>query len=180
MSFEQALKHTLGIEGGYSNDKRDSGGETAFGITKAVAMANGYSDPMALMPASVARAIYRSQYWDLLRGDAIDALSPAIAQEMFDTGINCGIAVAGRQLQRALNALNREQRDYPDVTVDGVLGPRSVHALHEFLRVRSGDGERVLLAALNALQGAYYIDLAERRSKDEDYVFGWLLNRVLA
>lgn len=180
MSFDQALKHTLGIEGGYSNDKRDSGGETAFGITKAVAIANGYSGPMDQMPVSVARAIYRSQYWDLLRLDPISAISPDVAHELFDTGVNCGLVVAGRQLQRALNALNREQQDYPDVTVDGLLGPRSVHALGEYIRKRGRAGERVLLAAMNALQGTYYIDLAERRSKDEDFVYGWLLNRVLA
>ncbi len=36
----------------------------------------------------------------------------------------------------------------------------------------------VPLRALNALQGAFYVELAERRAKDEAFVYGWLLNRV--
>lgn len=178
MSFEKALKQTLGIEGGYSNNISDSGGETAFGITKVVAVANGYSGPMQQMPASAAQTIYRRQYWDLLRLDTIDAIAPRVAGEMFDTGVNCGIATTARQLQRALNVLNRQQRDYADVLADGVIGPRTLQALHDYMRVRGKAGETALLAALNALQGAYYIELAERREKDEAFVFGWLLNRV--
>jgi len=37
----------------------------------------------------------------------------------------------------------------------------------------------VLCRALNCLQGAYYIELAERREKDERFVYGWLKNRVV-
>lgn len=33
-SFEKALKHTLGIEGGYVDDANDRGGRTNFGITE--------------------------------------------------------------------------------------------------------------------------------------------------
>ena len=32
--------------------------------------------------------------------------------------------------------------------------------------------------ALNCLQGAFYIELTERRQKDERFAYGWLLNRV--
>ena len=40
------------------------------------------------------------------------------------------------------------------------------------------DGEVVLVRALNSLQGAFYVELAEKRQKDEAFVYGWLLNRV--
>jgi len=35
-----------------------------------------------------------------------------------------------------------------------------------------------LYKMLNALQGAYYIELAERREKDEDFIYGWFKHRV--
>ena len=36
----------------------------------------------------------------------------------------------------------------------------------------------MLLTALNCLQGARYIELAETRAADERFVFGWLANRT--
>jgi len=35
-----------------------------------------------------------------------------------------------------------------------------------------------MVLALNCLQGAFYVELAEKREKDERFVYGWLLNRV--
>ena len=51
-------------------------------------------------------------------------------------------------------------------------------ALTALLAKRGGDGRTVLLRALNALQGAFLLELGRRRQKDEDYLFGWFLNRV--
>ncbi|MGJ3625940.1 glycosyl hydrolase 108 family protein [Sphingomonas sp. MMS24-JH45] len=39
------IEEVLANEGGYANDPRDAGGETMFGITKAVARADGYTGP---------------------------------------------------------------------------------------------------------------------------------------
>lgn len=177
-AFDKAFDAVVGIEGRYSDDPSDSGGATMFGITERVARANGYVGDMRNMPLGVAQSIYRAQYWDLLRLDDVAQSSRPIAGELFDTAVNCGIGAAGRYLQRALNALNRGATDYPDVTVDGVVGPMSVSALRQFLAVRGDQGETVLLRALNCLQGNGYLELAESREKDERFLFGWLLNRV--
>lgn len=176
--FEVAFAAVLGVEGDYSNDTQDSGGATRYGITEAVARANGYTGPMSALPLEEAKRIARAQYWDVLRLDAVDALSASIAHELFDTGYNMGVSVAGQFLQRALNALNRNGADYPDVAVDGVIGPMTVAALRSFHVKRGGLGELVMMRALNVLQGARYIEIAERRVKDEAFVFGWLANRV--
>ena len=48
----------------------------------------------------------------------------------------------------------------------------------EFSAIRSQKGMDVLVVMLNALQGAFYVTLAERREKDERFVFGWFANRV--
>lgn len=168
-------------EQGYVNNPLDSGGETNHGITKVVARANGYSGPMRLLPVETARSIAKAQYWDIMRLDGIAELSPPIAAEMFDTGFLCGIGNAGKFFQQGLNMFNRSNReptDYPEVTEDGVVGPMSVAALRAYLDIRHGNGEAVMLKALNAFQGAYFRDLTRARKKDEEFAFGWFQNRV--
>jgi lysozyme family protein len=90
-----------------------------------------------------------------------------------------GPETAALYLQRALNALNQEGRLYADIRADGRIGPMTVAALREYLQRRGNPGITVLLRALNALQGAAYIGLAEHRMKDEAFVYGWLANRVV-
>ena len=55
-------------EGGYSNDPRDPGGPTNWGITLADARVHWKPDAAAdvrTMPRSVAEAIYKAEYWDI-------------------------------------------------------------------------------------------------------------------
>jgi lysozyme family protein len=166
-------------EGGYVDNPADKGGPTCFGITEAVARANGYAGPMASLPRAEAAAIYRRLYWLRPPFDEIAMRSPAIAAELLDTGANMGPAVAVTFLQRALTALNRNGKDYPDLTPDGRIGPTTLGALDAFLKLRGQEsGETVLLRALEALQGERYLRLAERRPANEAFLYGWLANRI--
>lgn len=176
--FELAFRKLLQIEGDYSKHPADSGGATRWGVTEFLARRYGYAGDMRELPVGVAQRIYREEFWDRLLLDQVHALSPQIALEMFDTEVNTPEGTAVVFLQRALNVLNREQRDYPDVKVDGRIGPATLGALAQFLNLRGRFSETVMLRALNVLQGAYYIELAERRSKDQAFVLGWLMNRV--
>jgi lysozyme family protein len=177
-AFNQAFSITVGHEGDFSDHPNDSGGATRFGITEAVARANGYVGPMQALSFDLARQIAYAQYWRQNRLDDVAAISNPVAFELFDTGYNMGIATAAIFLQKCLNAFNRIQRDYPDVKADGILGNMTIYALRRFYIVRRSDGEKVLLRALNGLQSAAYIELALRREKDEAFVFGQVLNRV--
>lgn len=176
--FLQAFTTLLEREGDYSDHPHDRGGKTRYGITEAVARHWGYPGAMSELPKSFAQQIYYEAYWRPLRLDDVAALSYALAYELFDTGVNMGITTAAKFLQQALNALNRQGRDYPDLVVDGLLGSKSLHALSEYLRRRGEVGERVLLTALNCLQGAYYIELARLDPSQETFLFGWLNHRV--
>lgn len=166
-------------EGAFVANPADSGGPTRFGISEAVARANGYRGAMRELPREEAVAIYRRLYWLRPRLDEIAKRSPRVAAELFDTGANMGPAVAVTFLQRALTALNRSGKDYPDLVPDGRIGPQTLAALDAFMELRGrGSGETVLLRALEALQGERYLRLAERRPANEAFLYGWLANRI--
>ena len=176
---EALIDAVIDREGRYVNHPADRGGATCWGITEAVARAEGYAGAMRDLPRAEAAAIYRRLYWLRPGFDQVARRASAIAAELFDTGVNMGTATATAFLQRALNALNRAARDYPDVAVDRAIGPRTLSALDAFLRVRGGAaGETVLLRAMEALQGERYIALAERRPSQEAFLYGWLANRI--
>lgn len=176
-AFANAWAKTGRAEGGYVNDPEDSGGETNHGITEEVAREQGYDGPMREMTPQRAERIAKREYWDVMLLDEVASVSITIANEMFDTGFNTGPARAVSMLQRSLNALNREEKDYDDMLVDGKLGPRTLWALTRFVSCRVY-GVKVMLRALNGLQLEFYMSLTERRKKDERFLYGWILNRV--
>ena len=89
-----------------------------------------------------------------------------------------GTATAIGFLQRALNALNRNARDYGDIIVDRKIGPITLRAVQAFLQKRGALGEHVLTKAIDALQGVYYVRLAEARPAQEAFLYGWLTKRI--
>jgi len=177
-AFEIAFAKTVGHEGDYSNHPRDRGGKTRFGITETVARAYGYTGEMSELPFEFAKYVYRTGWWDLLRLGEVASSSLEIACEIFDTAVNCGQATAGKFFQRALNVFNRNQKDYPDIVADGLVGAVTIHTLRAYLTTRAKDGETVMYRMLNSFQGAYYAGIVERDPEQESFIFGWLLNRV--
>lgn len=178
MEIESLIDAVIDREGGYVNDRADPGGATRWGITAAVARADGYTGDMRILPRDRAVAIYRRLYWTRPGFDRIAARSLTLAAEMFDTGVNMGPAVATGFLQRALNALNRGASDYPDIPVDGAFGARTLAALDAFLARRGPRSDTVLIRAVDALQGERYMALAESRPASEAFLYGWLANRM--
>jgi lysozyme family protein len=178
IEVDRLVEGLIEREGGYVNHAADKGGPTRFGITEAVARAHGYSGAMRDLPREEAAAIYKRLYWFRPRFDEVARRCPRVAEELFDTGANMGPAVAATFLQRSLTALNRNATDYPDLTPDGRIGEVTLRALDAFLAVRGGQGETVLLRALEALQGERYLRLAERRPANEAFLYGWLANRI--
>jgi lysozyme family protein len=176
---EETINHIIDVEGGYVDDPDDSGGETNWGITEEVARKYGYIGAMIDMPRSVAFNIDSDMYWDVLNLDQIEKYSHNITKELADTGVNMGTGRAAEFLQRSLNALNSNGALFDDLTVDRDIGPSTLKALSAYLAKRGTKGELVLFRALNCLQGAFYIELVERREKDEAFIYGWLLNRVV-
>jgi lysozyme family protein len=172
------IEEVIQREGGYVNHPADRGGATNWGITEAVARQQGYKGDMRGLAKSEAVDIYRRLYWLSPRYDAVADIAPALAAELFDTGINMGTGTATGFLQRALNALNRNGSDYSDIAIDRKIGPATLSALAAFLKKRGKHSEGVIIKAVDALQGAHYVRLAETRPSQEAFLYGWLSNRI--
>ena len=98
--FDKALKFILKWEGGYSNDPRDPGGETKFGISK-----RSYPElDISKLTLEQAKEIYYQNYW-LKAG--CDELPFPFNIVVFDTAVNMG----RRRAIEFLNAYN-DWRDY--------------------------------------------------------------------
>lgn len=176
--FLTSWKKLVNVEGGYVDDPSDSGGATNWGVTERVAREFGYRGHMRDLPRELAEEIAKKKYWDVMSLDDIAPLSYKVAYELFDTGYNTGTTRPSTWLQRALNGLNNRERLYQDLNVDGRIGPITISMLRAYLDKRGLQGEDVLVRLLNGLQAAFYLELVERREKDEKFLYGWILHRV--
>lgn len=86
--FEKCFPIILSYEGGYSNNPNDPGKATNYGITEKTARANGYTGDMKDLPLSLAKAIYKKDYWDPFQLDKELSLKFSLA--IFDAAVNCG------------------------------------------------------------------------------------------
>lgn len=176
--IEKMIADLLAREGGYVNHPADRGGPTKYGITEQTARAYGYSGHMEGLTLNMATAIYRARYFIRPGFHLVADVFPLLAEELFDTGVNMGPKRAAEFLQRVVNVLNRRATDYPDIDVDGDIGPATILSLKQ-LRAKRGPGvELTLIKAVDALQGAYYIELAERSPSQEAFAYGWLSQRL--
>jgi lysozyme family protein len=108
--------YVLKSEGGYTNNKRDPGGPTNWGITiydgRMYWKPNATADDMKAMPLSVAQGIYKPKYWDAL---ACDQLPGGLDYTVYDYGVNSGIARSGRILRLELGLPQNDWHVTPDV-----------------------------------------------------------------
>lgn len=174
-------KVILGHEGGYSNDPDDPGAETYRGISRKhypdwegwevvdeykMVDALDKLDNDSRLQESV-KQFYYDNYWLPLK---LYEFPDDIAYKLFDIAVNMGKTQAGKLLQRALNVLNRNRKIYDDLTVDGIIGPKTINAFHQL----SEDDQWYLRGILGSLQFCRYMDLVEKNKSLEKYIRGWV------
>lgn len=134
--WDNAVTFVLKMEGDYTVDPNDPGGETKFGISK-----KAYpSLDIKNLTVEEAREIYHRDYW---LPCSCDDLPSAFSISVFDCAVNQGTGKAKRLLQIAL-----------DVTVDGVIGPKTIEAavkadtyrVKKYLAERLADYARIMSA----------------------------------
>jgi lysozyme family protein len=137
--FADAFSAVLGSEGGYSDNPADSGGQTMFGITQAVATAWGYQGDMQALPLATAQAIAKKNYWDPYQCDQMD---PRVGFNVFDAAYNGGHPA--QWIQAAAG-----------VPQDGSIGAITIAA------VRALDPMQII-AAFNSSRISYYTSLVDQ------------------
>jgi lysozyme family protein len=160
-NFEKAFHELIMIEGGYVNDPTDRGGETKYGISK-----RAYPNvDIRNLTIEGAKDIYLEDYWKA--SGSHHMLNYDLALELFDTGVNMGQGISRRFLQEALNLMNRNGRDFPDLKVDGKIGPITISAYKKV-------DDKILLKVLNGLQFMRYVWICRERPDQEKYFNGWM------
>lgn len=162
-------------EGGYVYDKNDPGGETNHGVTKAVAVAYGYTGPMKELTQETATNIYVTNYINKPGYGEVITLSPAVGQKLVDAGVNAGPDRSSRWFQTALNSVSRDGKDYLKVTVDGKIGPGTITAYSKLQQVRGKvKACELMLKLVDAQQAGHYMSL----TKLSMYTPGWVDHRI--
>lgn len=173
------VDHIIDTEGGYVDNKDDSGGKTKYGVTEKVARANGYEGHMSELTITFAQDLYVTEYYLAPKFNLVEEVSETLAKEMMDSGVNVGYRTPIKWFQRLLNVSNCKQKYYKDIEVDGYLGSKSIGAYTALCKRRGElEAERYMFNGLNSFQQVYYVELAERREKDETFVYGQIVNRV--
>jgi len=120
-NFEECMARLLEHEGGYVWHAQDPGGETNFGVTRAVyeqyvgrQVMNG---EMEGLTHDDVYPIYKENYWDAVRGDDLPS---GVDWSCFDWAVNSGKSRASKALQRIVG-----------VEADGGIGPMTLQAVAE-------------------------------------------------
>lgn len=171
--WDAAIKFVLNHEGGLSNNPKDPGGITNFGISLRYLKGAGIdidgdgdsdaNDIKAMTKESAAK-IYRECWWERYGYGQID--DEKLACKIFDMSVNMGSKQAHKLVQRAINCFID-----PPLAVDGIFGRKSFNAIA--LLIREGM-EGQLLHEIRDICAQFYVNLAADKPDLRVFLKGWL------
>lgn len=178
ITFEIAFDLLLKKEGGYSNRKEDSGGETFRGITKDTAREHGYKGSIKKMPMDTIKNIYRKSYWNPFNLDEINYFP--VAFEIFDTAVLCGPGMACKWIQQGLNSLSMRGKLWNHLVVDRKMGFYTLQTLKKCVNRSDKKDAKVFLRTVDGLQIAHFVNITEDyNDKDQIFYRGWIIQRTI-
>lgn len=180
--FKRALSRVKRIEGGFNDVPQDKGGPTNLGISFPITDAwirqkfnrpATVEDVKALTP-EVAEEIYYSIFWQSPRTPCQKLAEwwEPMGMLMFDCEVNHRPLVAGRILQNALNILNRNEKAWDDMKVDGLIGPKTLGILKDADSLPRWR-ERLMVACCS-YRLKLVIDICEYDPTQEEFAAGWM------
>ena len=196
-AFDIAYANAIQYEGSYTNDSVDRGGETYKGISRVCfpesplwktidaaktscppdCTLSAYLDSSSSLQHEV-KEWYQTTIWDAVY---LDDCPQKVANELFEQIVHLGQGGAVKHLQRLCNALNYDQTTetvlFPDLIIDGLIGPKTMGAFKQILERRISIPRCIHI--LNALQTVHYLDIASVHISQRKYLRGWLTRTVL-
>jgi lysozyme family protein len=176
--FKPAVEFVLKNEGGFVDNPNDSGGVTNFGISlrflREIPDINLrkygiFVEPDLLTVGHVnnltkdqAELIYKGEFWDAAPFSEI--IDRNICNYIFDCCVLHGLSQGIKIAQRALWAYY-EKKDI--VVDDGVLGAKTMTLIND-------GNEVVIICCLMAERAGYMRLVAFEKSKDGEFLNGWL------
>lgn len=164
--FDKIFSFMLAVEGGYTNDKNDKGGETTWGVTKDEARRNGYRGSMKDLTKEFAKKILEKDYY--LKNRLNEIKNDKVALSICDWSFNSG-EWATKKAQVTLN----RYFGY-NLVVDGIFGSKTIKALNE---VEEQGKSAEFLRDYHSIQRKFYHSIVEYNSTQKVFLTGWL-NRV--
>ena len=157
--FQKIFDYLLRVEGGYSDDKYDSGGKTKYGIIEVEARKYGYRGHMKEMPLEIAKDIYYKKYF---KGNRLDeVVNDKISLSICDWIVNSG-TWGTKKAQQALNIINSSE-----LVVDGKIGNQTLFALNNV-------NPDKFLEVYHRLQRNFYISIVRNNPTQQVFLRGWL------
>jgi len=119
---------------------------------------------------TLVKQFYYDKYWSKMKLDEIAKIYPELAIKLFTLAVNTGTYKTGiKYLQRALNYLNRGGKEFPDLIIDGLIGPKTLQAFKHL--VNTGFKKDILIV-IKLLQGRHYLNLMDKHPEYKEFR-GW-------
>ena len=145
----------------YTNNKKDKGGPTKYGITLATWRRVGYDkngdgvlneEDVKLLTKDDFHRVFKQNFWNACKADKIQDQS--VANMLVDFAYNSGVKRAATYLQLTLG-----------ITADGIIGNKTLFAINK------SNGKR-LFERLKKTREDYLKSIAKGEQKD--FLDGWL------
>ncbi len=166
-AFERAMDQLLKIEGYVSNNPNDSGGYTFMGIARnyhpnwegwQFIDQGKYSEAEKYVGT-----FYKKEFWDPLSLDNVN--NYFVQLNIFQISVNVGLPVAAKLAQESCVMMNHS------ITVDGNVGPITISAINSI-------DPRAFIEVFLGLVSANYVSIAKNNQNDQEFLDGWLRQRV--
>lgn len=126
-NFDLVIDPLILSEGGYNDRSADRGGPTKYGISQ-----RSYPTlDIKNLTVNQAKAIYKKDYWDKIKGDKIK--DQKTAYHIFDIAVNSGPGTAAKLTQQSLNQMGYS------LAVDNTIGPLTLAALNTANQTKFND-----------------------------------------
>lgn len=170
--INKALVVVFGHEGGLQCDPADpgnwSGGKVGYGrhgCTKFGIATNTYPN-LDIRNLTIAKAakLYERDFWNPLRLSEFE--SQALATEIFDTAVNCGVSTGGNMVIQLVNILGPAH-----YKLNGRPNAEMIEWINQYTRKKSN--RTTFYKALNVLQGERYLAIIQHNPKMMKYSNSW-------